>query len=37
MEVAKRHFGVISLFVVMLAVTVIPVTAFAETVDYKDS
>ena len=39
MEVAKRHFGVISLFVVMLAVTVIPVTVFAETVDYdyKDS
>lgn len=37
MEVAKRHFGVISLFVVMLAVMVTPVTVFAETVDYKDS
>lgn len=37
MELAKRHFGVISLFVVMLAVIVTPVTVFAETVDYKDS
>lgn len=37
MEVAKRHFGIISLFVMMLAVMVIPVTGFAEMVDYKDS
>lgn len=37
MELAKRHFGVISLFVVMLAVMVTPVTVFAETMNYKDS